>query len=103
MLTNSSANGPISLLEPTLADVLAAIEQDASLPKPRRDSLCCSIRRVAKFLERDLAQLPARPGALRYGIARLHHAQLGVSRKNFCGTIWRTSSLQFDVLLAWSA
>ena len=81
MLTNSSANGPISLLEPTLADVLAAIEQDASLPKPRRDSLCCSIRRVAKFLERDLAQLPARPGALRYGIARLHHAQLGVSRK----------------------
>ena len=76
-----SANAPIGLLEPTLADVHTAIEQDTSLPKPRRDSLCCSIRRVAKFLERDLAHLPARLGALRYGIARLHHAQLGVSRK----------------------
>ena len=31
--------------------------------------------------ERDLSQLPARLGALRYGIARLHHAQLGISRK----------------------
>ena len=61
---------------------IAAIEQDASLPKPTRDGLCCSIRRVAKFLERDLAQLPARLGALRYGIARLHHAQLGISRED---------------------
>ena len=43
--------------------------------------MCCSIRRVAKFLEREPAQLPARLGALRYGIARLHHAQLGISRK----------------------
>ena len=72
---------PIRPLEPTLADVHAAIEQDTSLPKSTRDGLCCSIRRVAKFLERDLAQLPARLGALRYGIARLHHAQLGISRK----------------------
>ena len=44
-------------------------------------ALCCSLRRIAKFLERDLSQLPARLGALRYGIARLHHAQLGISRK----------------------
>ena len=56
-------------------------EHDPSLPKSTRDALCCSLRRVAKFLGRDLSQLPARLGALRYGIARLHHAQLGVSRK----------------------
>ena len=68
-------------LEPTLADVLAAIEHDASMPKSTRDGLCCSMRRVAKFLEREPAQLPARLGALRHGIARLHHAQLGISRK----------------------
>ena len=74
-------DGPIQPLEPTLADVLGAIERDASLPKPKRDGWCCSIRRVAKFLERDLAQLPARFGALRYGIARLHHAQLEIGRK----------------------
>lgn len=69
----------IEPLEPTLADVLAAIERDPSLPV--RNAWRCSIRRIAKFLERDLARLPARLGALRYGIARLHHAQLGVSRK----------------------
>ena len=68
-------------LEPTLADVYAAIEHDPSLPKSTRDALCCSLRRIAKFLGRDLSQLPARLGALRYGIARLHHAQLGISRK----------------------
>jgi integrase len=71
----------IKPLEPTLADVLAAIEQDTSLPKPTRDGWCCGIRRIVKFLERDPSQLPARLGALRYGIARLHHAQLGISRK----------------------
>ena len=59
----------------------AAIEHDPSLPKSTRDGLCCSLRRIAKFLGRDLAQLPARLGALRYGIVRLHHAQLGISRK----------------------
>jgi integrase len=77
----SCAESQIRPLEPTLADVLAALEHDGLLPKPRRDGMCCSIRRVAKFLEREPVQLPARVGALRYGIARLHHAQLGISRK----------------------
>ncbi len=76
-----SLDGQVKPLEPTLADVLAVIEQDASLPKPKRDGWRCSIRRVAAFLERDPAQLPARLGAVRYGIARLHHAQLGIGRK----------------------
>ena len=86
MLTNSlvfqgSANARIGLLEPTLADVHAAIEADPLLPKSTREALCCSLRRVANFLGRDLSQLPGRLGALRHGIARLHHAQLGLSRK----------------------
>ena len=71
----------IKPLEPALADILAAIEQDTSLPRSTRDGWCCSIRRIVKFLERDPSQLPARLGALRYGVARLHHAQLGISRK----------------------
>jgi hypothetical protein len=69
------------LLERSLADVEAAIQCDSSLPKATRDAQCCSIRRVAKFLGRDPAQLPARLEALRFGIAGLHHAQLGISRK----------------------
>src|SRR5262245_36393844 len=71
----------IRALEPTLADVYAAIEQDPLLAKPTREAWCCSLRRVATFLGRDLTQLPARLGALRHGVARLHHAQFGVSRK----------------------
>src|SRR6516162_6048287 len=74
-------DAPIGPIEPTLADVLVAIERDASLPEPKREAWCCSIRRSARFLEREPAQLPARLQALRYGIVRLHHAQLGVSRK----------------------
>jgi integrase len=86
MLQNSSSfqdcsDGQIRPIEPTLADVLVAIEGDASVPKAARDGWRCSIRRVAKFLGRDPAQLPARLGALRFGVTRLHHAQLGISRK----------------------
>jgi integrase len=69
------------LLEPSLADIEGALQGDPSLSKSKRDALICSIRRLAKFLGRDLSQLPARLGALRYGISRLHHAQLGISRK----------------------
>jgi integrase len=85
MLQNSSfqgcSDGQIRPMEPTLADVLVAIEADASVPKTSRDGWRCSIRRVAKYLGRDPAQFPARLGALRYGTTRLHHAQLGISRK----------------------
>src|SRR5262245_63180699 len=66
------SSGPeAKLLEPSLADVEASIRGDASLPKSTRDAWCCSTRRVAKFLGRDPAQLPARLGALRFGIAHL--------------------------------
>jgi len=81
VLPQGSADAPIRPLEPTMADVLFVIERDTSLPKSKREAWCCSGRRIAKFLGRDPAQLPARLGALRFGIARLHHAQLGVSRK----------------------
>ena len=81
LLPQAGVDAQIRPLEPTLADVLAVIERDASLSKSKREAWCCSIRRSAEFLERDPAQLPARLLALRFGITRLHHAQLGVSRK----------------------
>jgi hypothetical protein len=74
-------DAPMKPIEPTLADVLVAIERDASLSQSKREAWCCSIRRIAKFLERDPSSSPARLQALRFGIARLHHAQLGVNRK----------------------
>jgi len=94
-------DAPIRPVEPTLADVLVAIERDASLPEPKREAWCCSIRRSAHFLGREPAQLPARLRALRFGIVRLHHAQLGISRKtlqnhvaNLKAAIRRFSSIE---------
>jgi integrase len=81
LLPHLLVDTPIRPIEPTLENVLVAIERDKSMSESRREALCCSIRRIAKFLERDPAQLPARLQALRFGIVRLHHAQLGVSRK----------------------
>jgi integrase len=75
------ATATTTLLEASLADVRAAIRGDLSLPKAKREALCCSLVRIAEFLGRDLSLLPARLGGLRYGIARLHHTQLGTSRK----------------------
>src|SRR5680860_644568 len=75
------ASASIMPLEPTLADLLVALKDDSSLSKSKRGAWCCSVRRVAIHLERDPAQLIARLQALRFGISRLHHAQLGVSRK----------------------
>ncbi len=81
LLPQAGVDAQIRPLEPTLADVLAVTERDTSLSKSKREAWCCSIRRGAEFLERDPAQLPARLLALRFGITRLHHVQLGVSRK----------------------
>jgi len=81
LLLQAGADALLRPFEPTLAYVHAALEHDPSLPKSTRDGLCCSIRRLAKLLGRDPSQLPARLGALRFGISRLHHAQLGISRK----------------------
>ena len=75
------AEAQITPLEPTLADLLVALKNDSSLSKSKREAWSCSVRRIAMYLERDPAQLIARLQALRFGISRLHHAQLGVSRK----------------------
>lgn len=74
--------GPrVELLEPSLADILSLIQTDSTLPKSKRDAWSCSLRQIAKYLDRDLDTLPARSGALRYGLNKLHHSQLGCSRK----------------------
>ena len=42
------------LLEPSFADAIAAIEGAKELPASRRMHWCCSLRMVAKALERPL-------------------------------------------------
>ena len=53
------------LLEPSFADAIAAIEQVKELPPSKRTHWCCSLRMIAKALERPPRQLVvARGGRL---------------------------------------
>lgn len=67
--------------ETSLQNLLERIEADSSIPAAKRGQWCCSLRRIGAFLDRHLAQLPARLSALRHGIAGLHHKTLGVEKK----------------------
>lgn len=75
------SDGSVSALEPSLADLLEAIAGDATLAAAKKAAWCCSVRKIASWLEREPDQLIARLSALRFGIARLHHVRLGVARK----------------------
>ena len=71
----------VTLLEPSLADLIAAIEQAAELSEQRRRHWACSLRQIAKWLDRPLAVVPARSNALLFSLGQLHHARVGVTAK----------------------
>jgi integrase len=71
----------IALFEPSLLDLIAAVEQAAGLSEQRRRHWVCSLRQIAKWLDRPAAVIPARWQAVRTSVAQLHHARLGVTPK----------------------
>src|SRR4029077_17063549 len=73
-----SENG---ILEPSFADAIAAIEQAKELPAAKRTHWCCSLRMIAKALERPPESIAARWGAVAIKINLLHHANSGVEWK----------------------
>jgi len=72
---------PTTLLEPSFEEVIAAIEQAVDLPAERRRHLVCSLRQIAKWLDRPTAVIPARFNAVKMALRQLHHARLGVEAK----------------------
>src|SRR2546430_2443590 len=70
-----------TLLEPSFADAVAAIEQAAQLPEQIRRHWACSLRQIAKWLDRPAAVIPARWTSVRILVGRLHHARMGVTAK----------------------
>jgi len=70
-----------TLLEPSFADALVAIERATELSASKRTHWACSLRQVAKWLDRPLVNLAARWGAVALKANRLHHANLGVEWK----------------------
>ncbi len=69
------------LLEPSFADAVVAIERDMELPSSKRTHWCCSLRRIAKALDRPVESVAARWGAVALQVNQLHHANSGVEWK----------------------
>jgi integrase len=70
-----------TLLEPSFVDLIAAIEQSVELSTERRRHWVCSLRQIAKWLDRPAAVIPARLKAVRFWVTQLHHARVGVTAK----------------------
>ena len=73
--------GPTALLEPSFAELVAAIEQAKDLSEQTRRHWACSLRQIAKWLNRPPAVIPARWQAVWISMAQLHHARVGVTAK----------------------
>ena len=72
---------PTELLEPSFLDLVAAIEQATELSDERRRHWVCSIRQLAKWLDRPITLVPARWIGIRISVGQLHHARVGVTAK----------------------
>jgi hypothetical protein len=70
-----------TLLEPSFADLIAAMERAGDIAEDRRRHWTCSIRQLAKWLDRPVEGMPARWSAIRFPVGQLHHARLGVTTK----------------------
>jgi integrase len=72
---------PMALLEPTFFAAMTAIEDAADLSASVKRHWVCSLRQIAKWLDRPVEVTPARWTAIRLPVGQLHHARLGVTAK----------------------
>jgi integrase len=68
-------------LEPTFSVAMTAIEDAADLSASVKRHWLCSLRQIAKWLDRPVEVTPARWTAIRLPVGQLHHARLGVTAK----------------------
>lgn len=72
---------PKVLLEPTFFVAMTAIEDAADLSAGTKRHWVCSLRQIAKWLDRPVEVIPARWTAIRLPVGQLHHARVGVAAK----------------------
>jgi hypothetical protein len=63
--------------EPTFRDLIDALTQDTTLPRQRRRQLACSVRRIARALDRRPDELLASWSRVRSRVEQIHPAELG--------------------------
>jgi integrase len=70
-----------ALLEPSFLDAIGLIEAADELLAARRVQWSCSLRQVAKAMDKPLEVIPARYSAIRTALRQLHHVPLGLTAK----------------------
>jgi len=70
-----------TLIETSFADAIAMITQAKELPEQKRRHWTCSLRGIAKALDRPEATIPSRYSAIRTVLGQLHHVPLGLTAK----------------------
>ena len=71
----------IQLLEPSFAEAIKAIEQASSIAPSKRMHWACSLRQIAKLLDRPPQSIAARWVAVAHQVNQLHHAGSGLEWK----------------------
>jgi len=61
--------------------VMTAVEQAADLSEQTRRHWACSLRQIAKWLDRPAAVIPTRWPSVRFAVGQLHHARVRVTAK----------------------
>src|SRR6516162_1608766 len=79
-----------ALSEPSFADAAEAIGEAGNLPARTRSQWLCSLRQIAKAMDKPLDIVPARWTAARFPIERLHHARVGMNAQRRLPTTSRT-------------
>jgi len=71
----------IVLLEPSIADVLKAIEAATDLPASKKTHWSCSLRQICIGIGRPPECIPGRWSGVNSAIQQLHHARVGCNPK----------------------
>jgi len=105
-----------TLIEPSFADAIRAIEAATDLPPQKRAQWVSALRQIAKALDKPIETLPGRWTAMQLSLKRLHPAIVGANAKTLANqksnvkAALRWFSKEYDVsprgaplTLAWAA
>ena len=71
----------IKLLEPSIADVLAAIVTASDLTDSKKTHWSCSLRQICLWIGRPPESIAGRWSGVNSAIQQLHHARIGCNPK----------------------
>jgi len=105
----------ITLLEPSIADAIKAIEAATDVPRSKRVHWACSLRQTCAYVDKPPETVAARWKAICVAVHSLHHARVGATPKTLANhksnaraaLLWFADAENFSkvgipLLLAWA-